>query len=66
MPRVFILKRNNNEIELSDPNIDLPPKAVRDLYSATYPELTTATFEGPVPKDGKLIFKFVPTIGTKG
>ncbi|MBL4953434.1 PRTRC system protein C, partial [Neobacillus sp. YIM B02564] len=39
---------------------------VRDIYSATFPELTNATVEGPEDKGDKLVYKFVKTAGAKG
>ena len=35
-----------NGIALPDPGCELSPEQVRDVYSATYPEITTASIEG--------------------
>ena len=34
--------------------------------SSSYPEITTASIEGPEVVDGVLKFKFVRVLGTKG
>ena len=36
-----------NGIALPDPGSELSPEHVRDVYSAPYPEITTASIEGP-------------------
>ena len=38
---------NYNDMRLPDPGPAFTPDQVRDLYSAQYPELTTATVDGP-------------------
>ena len=42
------------------------PDQVRDVYSAQYPELTTAAVDGPEVKDGVARFTFVRAAGAKG
>lgn len=64
--RVFKLKKNNSILELDDPNSNMPLTEVMDFYSITYPELTTATLNGPELEDGRAVYQFVTTIGTKG
>ena len=44
----------------------LSNQQVRDLYSASFPELTSAEVEGPVRKGDKLVFEFRRAAGTKG
>ena len=51
---------------LPDPAPDLDIEAVRNLYSATYPEITTAAVTGPEAIDGTLVYTFTASIGTKG
>ncbi len=55
-----------NSIELEDPGPDHDPVDVRNLYSATYPEITSAAIEGPDEKDNKLVYTFRRAVGTKG
>lgn len=55
-----------NGITLPDPGSDLSPEQVRDVYSATYPEITTASIEGPEQKGDRLIYTFRRAVGTKG
>jgi PRTRC genetic system protein C len=43
-----------NGIALPDPGSELSPEQVRDVYSATYPEITTASIEGPEQKGDRL------------
>lgn len=52
--------------ELPDPNPAMTPDGVRQLYSASYPELNNATIEGPVVKHAKMIYTFARTAGSKG
>jgi len=62
LPRVF----RYNSVELEDPGIEHDPVDVRNLYSATYPEITSAAIEGPEVKDGKRVYTFRKAVGTKG
>lgn len=55
-----------NGIALPDPGSDLTPEQVRDVYSATYPEITTASIEGPEQKGERLVYTFRRAVGTKG
>ncbi len=55
-----------NGISLPDPATDMTPEEVRDLYSATYAELATASVEGPETKGNQLVFSFRKAVGTKG
>ncbi len=45
---------------------DLDIEGIRALYSATYPEITTAAVTGPEAIDGTLVYTFTKAIGTKG
>lgn len=53
-------------LQLGDPDPTLTPEQVRDVYSAQYPEITTAVIEGPDATGDKLVYKFTRAIGTKG
>lgn len=55
-----------NGVELPDPCSQYSPDAVRDFYSAAYPEITSAVIEGPESKGGKLVYSFRKAVGTKG
>ena len=55
-----------NGITLPDPGPELTPEQVRDVYSATYPEITTASIEGPEQKGDHLVYSFRRAVGTKG
>lgn len=55
-----------NGVDLPDPAPNMSPEDVRDLYSATYPELTTATIEGPETRGTRLVYTFRRAAGTKG
>lgn len=53
-------------LELADLDSRLTPEQVRDAYCSLYPEITTASIEGPEVVDGTLKFTFTRAIGTKG
>ena len=66
LKRVFKLKKNGETLRLDDPNPEMTVNNVKDFYSMTYPELTTATPHGPVMEDDCAVYEFKTTIGTKG
>lgn len=55
-----------NSVDLPDPGAGLSAEDVRELLSATYPEILNATIEGPEEKDGQLVYTFKRAVGTKG
>lgn len=55
-----------NGLELADVDPNASPARVKDVYAAMYPELSTAEVEGPETKNGRLIYKFKRSAGTKG
>jgi len=55
-----------NGMTFVDPGAAFSPDDVRDLYSAQYPELTTAAIDGPEFKGEVAHFKFVRAAGAKG
>lgn len=55
-----------NGMELPDPGAQLSAEEVRDVYSASFPELTSASIEGPETKGNKLVYTFRRAVGTKG
>lgn len=64
--RVLQRSFSYNKLHLPDPDVRLSPEQVRDLYAATYPEITTAVIEGPEASGDTLHYKFTRAIGTKG
>lgn len=55
-----------NGVSLPDPGADMPLDAVRDVYSAVYPEIVSASIEGPEQRNGKLLYTFRKAVGAKG
>lgn len=66
LKRVFQLKKGSNTLELDDPNSSLSLNEVMDFYSMNYPELTTATVQGPEIENDRAVYQFKTTIGVKG
>ena len=58
--------RYNGGLSLPDPNPKLAVEEVINLYSSTYPEITTAAIEGPEVIGNKLVYRLTRAIGTKG
>jgi PRTRC genetic system protein C len=58
--------RYNGGLRLPDPNPKLAVEEVINLYSHTYPEITTAAIEGPEVIGNKLVYRLTRAIGTKG
>jgi len=55
-----------NGIRIPDPGSDLSVEQVRDLLTPMWPELATATLEGPEDTGGALRYTFNRAIGSKG
>src|SRR3989339_849577 len=53
-------------LTLPDPGKGLSLEEVRDVYAATYPELISASIEGPEKKGDNLVYTFKKGVGTKG
>lgn len=62
--REFVIE--TGEITLSDPNPEMTIEQVQMYYSGMYPQLTTATIQGPEYKNDKNRYIFKSVIGTKG
>lgn len=60
--RVFVY----NGVKLVDPGPGLTPEQVRDVYAQQYPEITTATIEGPTKVGEVMQYEFKRKLGTKG
>ncbi|SEK12818.1 PRTRC system protein C [Paraburkholderia diazotrophica] len=55
-----------NGVTLPDPGPTFSPEEVRDIYSGQYPELTTASVDGPDVSGDVASYKFVRAAGAKG
>lgn len=55
-----------NGVVLPDPGAGLSVEEVRDIYSASFPEIVSAAIEGPETKGDKLVYRFAKAVGTKG
>ena len=55
-----------DNLRLPDPNKGLTIEEVRMAFSATYPEIATASVTGPEAIGNKLVYHFRKAIGTKG
>lgn len=64
--RRFTFKHGTETVTLTDPDLSMSPEAVMNFYANTYPELTTATANGPRIEDDEAVYEFRTTIGTKG
>jgi PRTRC genetic system protein C len=62
MTRVFQF----NGIRLPDPNPAMSVDEVKALYAAQYPELATASVNGPEAAGDKMRYTFERAIGSKG
>lgn len=60
--RVF----EHNGLSLPDPDPNLSPDEVRQFYGTHYPDLTTSRVSGPEIRDGKEVYAFERSVGTKG
>lgn len=66
LERVFILRDNSQNIELTDPNIKWSTESVMNFYANTYPILTTAKVSAPKIENDKVVYRFESVMGTKG
>lgn len=62
MKREFLF----NGTRLADPDPSLTPEQAKNMLAANYPELTNATINAPVEKNGKQVYEFKKAVGTKG
>ncbi|MHA2040013.1 MAG: PRTRC system protein C [Promethearchaeota archaeon] len=51
---------------LPDPDPNMAPKEVMNFYSGQYPELTTASIDGPKIENDQTVYTFGKSVGTKG
>jgi len=68
MERVFRYRETNSSagLTLPDPDPSLDVESVRALFSASFPEITTAALTGPEAVGDKLVYTLSKSIGTKG
>lgn len=55
-----------NGVALLDPGTQHSLEQVREFYAALYPEITSASIEGPESVGAKMIYTFRRAVGTKG
>lgn len=55
-----------NGVTLPDPAPGMTVDQVKEIYVAQYPDLATATVEGPTEKNGVATYEFKRKVGTKG
>ncbi len=66
LEREFRFKHNGQDVNLPDPDPARSPEQVMQFYANQYPELTTASVGATRHEDGKVVYEFQTTIGTKG
>lgn len=67
MKRIFIIKVNNELIELPDPNEQLSAKEVMEIYSNSYPQLLNGLVEEKgIRNENEFVYEFITISGTKG
>ena len=62
LPREFVY----NGAKIPDPNPAMPVEQVRELLTAAYPEIATASITGPEDAGRVLRYTFNRAIGSKG
>ena len=55
-----------NGTVLTDPGPGMSVDEVKGVYENSYPDLATATVEGPTEKNGVMEYEFKRKVGTKG
>lgn len=66
LERDFIYKKSGKEIKLEDPNINLTPEQVKEIYSSQYPDLVNAKIKDMGLLNMKMTYEFESIAGTKG
>lgn len=66
LERKFTFKKDGTLVTLPDPNTEFTVEEVLQFYSGQYPELTTATLEGPKVEGKTAVYGVKTTVGTKG
>lgn len=66
LKREFKFKKDGTAVTFPDPNPEFSVEEVMQFYSAQYPELTTATMDGPKIEGKSAVYSVKTTVGTKG
>lgn len=66
LTREFKFKKDGTNVTLPDPNPEFSVQDVLNFYGGQYPELTTATLEGPKVEGRTAVYTVKTTVGTKG
>lgn len=66
LTREFKFKKDGTTVTLPDPNPEFTTDEVLRFYSGQYPELTTATMDGPKVEGNSAVYSVKTTVGTKG
>ena len=66
LKREFKFKKDGTLVTLPDPNPEYSIEEVIQFYSGQYPELTTATLDGPKVEGKTAVYSVKTTVGTKG
>lgn len=66
LTREFKFMKGSTPVTLPDPNPEFTVEEVMQFYGPQYPELTTATVEGPNVEGKTAVYKAKTTVGTKG
>lgn len=64
--RVFTIKKDGKDVQLSDPDANLTPEQVMKHYIPIYPELTNAVVEGPKVAANKANYSITTKAGKLG
>lgn len=64
--RKFIIEVNKKKVELIDPHPNMSIQEVINHHVSKYPQLATATVDGPKMEKDAAVYEFKTTIGTKG
>lgn len=66
MPRRFEIVVGGKTTIVDDPNPSLAPESVRDMLAVSYPEITSASVQGPEMKKDYILYKLTSVVGVKG
>jgi len=66
LKREFKFKKDGTNVTLPDPNQEFTVEEVLQFYSGQYPELTTATLDGPKVDGKTAVYSVSTNVGTKG
>lgn len=57
----------HGDMKLPDPDPNMTPDEVRELYANTYVSLTNGSVDGPeINDDGEAVYEFTEHVGSKG